>query len=283
MKIGLVLEGGACRSVFSAGVLDALMDAGIKADYVIGVSAGACYMASYCSGQRGRNYKIMKEYIPDKRYMGVRYLLNPENRSYFNLNFVYNEIVNELVPFDYEALEDFPGRIVAVVTNIESGNAEYIDVPRNDKKSVLLRASCALPILFPPIKFKGQYYMDGGIVDPIPIEHTLAAGCDKVIVIVTRDRNYIKMPEPGLEFGKRKYRRYQEFVRSLDERTMRYNGALSRMKKREKEGKAFVIAPKDSSRYKRIERDSMELTSWYMDGFNIANERLDELKAFLEG
>ncbi len=282
MKLGMIFEGGACRSAFSAGAMDALMDEKIQGDYLIGVSAGACYMVSYASGQRGRNKELVVRYIPDRRYMGPKYLSDRRNRCFFNMKFIYEQIPNYYLPFDYDAFAAFPGEVVAVVTNLQTGKPEYFPVPRRDRRSTLLRATCALPLMFPPIEYKGQLYMDGGITDPIPITHAVQSGCDKNIVVLTQDRNYIKAPEKALEIGKLRYRHWPNFIKALDERTMRYNGALDRVRRYEAEGKAFVIAPKDSSKYHRIEKDPAVLESWYNDGYEAVMERMAELRAYLQ-
>ena len=282
MKIGMIFEGGACRSAFSAGVMDAFLDENIQGDYLIGVSAGACYMASYASGQRGRNKELVVRYIPDRRYMGPKYLSKRRNHSYFNLDFIYDQIPNYYLPFDYRAFAAFPGEVIAVVTNMETGKPEYLPIPRKDRRSTLLRATCALPLMFPPIEYCGKLYMDGGITDPIPVAHTLEeAGCDKAVVVLTQDRRYIKAPEKALEIGKLRYRDYPAFVKALDERTMRYNGALARVRKYEEEGRAFVIAPRDSSGYHRLEQDPKVLEQWYDDGYQAAMDSMDALRAFL--
>ena len=281
MKLGVIFEGGACRSAFSAGVMDALLDEKIRGDYLIGVSAGACYMVSYASGQRGRNKELVVRYIPDRRYMGPKYLSDRRNRSFFNMEFIYDQIPNYYLPFDYDAFAAFPGEVVAVVTNMKTGKPEYLPVPRHDRRSTLLRATCALPLLFPPIEYQGQFYMDGGITDPIPITHAVQSGCDKNIVVLTQDRRYIKAPEQALEIGKLRYRAWPNFIKALDERTMRYNGALERVRRCEANGTAFVIAPKDSSKYHRIEKDPKVLEVWYNDGYAAAMERMPALKAYL--
>ncbi len=281
MKIGMILEGGACRAAFSAGAIEALMEEGITADYLLGVSAGACYMMSYASGQRGRNKELLLRYIPDRRYMGPQYMTDRRNRSYFNLDFIYDQIPNYYLPYDYQACKAFPGEIKAVVTNLRTGAPEYLPVDRGDRRNTLLRATCALPLLFPPIRYRGELYMDGGITDPIPVKRSVEAGCDKNILVLTQDRRYIKSPEKALEIGKMRYRDYPAFVKALDERTMRYNGALERVRKYEAEGKVFVIAPQDSSGYHRLEKDPELLEQWYNDGYEEARNRMDALKAYL--
>ena len=132
MKTGLVLEGGALRAVFSSGVCDALLESGLLTDYVIGVSAGIAYGVSYVSQQPRRNLKVVTTYAPDRRYMGMRNLLDRNNRSYFGLKFAYDTIPNQLVPLDYKAMETYPGQVEAVVTNLNTGEADYYPVPRSD-------------------------------------------------------------------------------------------------------------------------------------------------------
>ena len=149
MKTGLVLEGGALRTIFSSGVCDALLDGGVMVDYVIGVSAGIAYGVSYISRQPRRNLEIVTRYAGDRRYMGMNNLADRHNRSYFGLEFVYDTIPNELVPFDYQTFAAYPGQVEAVVTNLSTGEAEYMPVPREDDKFLLLQATCALPLMFP--------------------------------------------------------------------------------------------------------------------------------------
>ena len=192
MKAGMVFEGGAFRTVFSCGVMDSFLDEGIMPDYMIGVSAGAAYGTSYASKQKGRNLEIIKTYCNDKRYMGMRNLLNPKNRSYYNLKFSYETIANELIPFDAETFRKYPGESKAVVTNVLTGNAEYFDIDRNDPHYTLLKATCALPLLFPLIYINDTPYLDGGLSDSIPFEQAFKDGCDKVVVILTREEGYKK-------------------------------------------------------------------------------------------
>ena len=168
MKTGLVLEGGALRTIFSSGVTDAFLDAGLMPDYTVGVSAGIAYGVSYLSRQKWRNLQILTHYADDPRYMGMRNLLDPYNRAYFGLKLAYETIPNELIPFDYDAFAAYPGEVEAVVTNLNTGAAEYLPVPRRDAHFTVLQATCALPLLFPVIHMGGQPYLDGGCSDAIP-------------------------------------------------------------------------------------------------------------------
>ena len=149
MKTGIVLEGGAIRTIFSTGVCDALLTRGLMTDYVIGVSAGIAYGVSYVSKQSRRNLDIMVRYINDKRYMGWENLLRRGNHAYFGLDFVFETIPKQLVPFDYDTFAAYPGEVEAAVTNMDTGRPEYFPVERGDDRLKLLQATCALPFLFP--------------------------------------------------------------------------------------------------------------------------------------
>ena len=187
MKLGMVFEGGANRTVFSCGVMDKFLEENIMPDYYIGVSAGMAYGLSYLSGQKGRNLELMEKYMADKRYMGMRHLLNRKEHAYYNTKFVFEEVPNELLPLDYDALARFPGEIEAAVTNIHTGKAEYMEVPRGKEMKDLLIATCSLPILFQPVKIGRHYYLDGGLADSVPYEHAMEMGCEKLVVVLRGD------------------------------------------------------------------------------------------------
>ena len=164
---GLILEGGTFRPVFSCGVLDALLDEGLMFDYVSGVSAGITYAFSYLAGQRGRNLRIFTTYRNDKRYLSLENF--PKCGSIFGLDFVFDEVPNRLVPFDWETFHRYRGRVRVGVTNALTGKAEYLDGMQLDRPCTMLRATCALPHMFPPIEINGTPYYDGGVADSIPI------------------------------------------------------------------------------------------------------------------
>ena len=216
MKTGMVLEGGAVRTIYSTGVCDALLTRSLMTDYVIGVSAGIAYGVSYVSRQPRRNLDIMVNYINDKRYMGLGNLLRRDNRAYFGLEFVYSTIPNQLVPFDYDTFAAYPGEVEAVVTNLDTGAAEYFPLDRRDDKFKLLQATCALPFLFPVFHIQGRPCMDGGAADAIPYERAFAKGCDRVIVVLTRERDYVRRPEklqPLIDLAYRKYPKFCDTMR----------------------------------------------------------------------
>lgn len=282
MKTGLVLEGGALRTIFSAGVCDGLLAGGVMTDYVVGVSAGAAYGVSYLSGQQGRNLEVATRFAPDKRYMGMANLLRKDNRSYFGLDFTFRRIPEELVPFDYETFAAWPGTMEAVVTNLNTGKADYLEVPRDAQGSaLLLQASCALPLMFPVFHIDGQPYLDGGVADGIPFERALEQGCDRVIVVLTKPRDYVRKSDHALRLVERKYRQWPNFCYTMQKRAEIYNKCRERLFQFEREGKILVIAPETTHGVSRTERDVEKLRLLWADGFQQATDRMEEIRAFM--
>ncbi len=279
MKLGITMEGGASRTVFSCGVTDVFLEEGIMPDYFIGVSAGIAYGVSYLSGQKGRNLELATKYMGDKRYMGARHLL--KNRNFYNLEFAFGEVPNKLLPFDMDAFEAFPGKVVAGVTNIHTGKPEYLEVPRRDDKYEVLVASCALPILFQPVKVGKHYYLDGGLSDSIPYKQAIKEGCDKNIVILTRERGYVKKQERAGKISQKLYKKYPKIVEDLEKRPERYNACMKELLEQEKAGEVFVIAPETTYGIGRTESNPEKLRQLYDEGYQMAKERMPELKKYL--
>ena len=283
MKTGIVLEGGAVRTIYSTGVCDALLTRNLLTDYVIGVSAGIAYGVSYVSRQPRRNLEIMVRYINDRRYMGAGNLLRRDNRAYFGLDFVFATIPNQLVPFDYDAFAAYPGEVEAVVTNLDTGEPEYFPVPRRDDKFEILRASCALPFLFPVFDIGGKPCMDGGAADAIPFERALAKGCGRLIVVLTRERDYLRQPEKLQPLIDLMYRRYPKFCDTMRRRADAYNESRRKLFQLEREGRAMLFAPTSTRGFRRTERDVEKIRALWKDGYQQGLARLEEAEAFLSG
>ena len=281
MKTGLVLEGGASRTIFTCGILDALLDNNIFLNYVAGASAGISYGVSYLSKQSGRNHKITELYMNDKRYMGFGNMLDRNNRSYYGLDFVFGEVPARLLPFDFDEYKRNGENGFGAVTNIETGKTEYMRVKAEDKKWTVLRASCALPILFSPIKINGAYYMDGGITDSIPFRYALDSGLDKVIVVLTRPRGYVKKPEKLTSTVRLKYPKYPKLAEALKNRHIMYNRELEELSQLEKEGKALVLAPEKDYGIKRTENDPKILLPFEKEGYDYAVRNLETIRSFI--
>ena len=282
MKTGLVLEGGALRAIFSSGVCDGLLDGGIMTDYVVGVSAGIAYGVSYVSKQPRRNLEVVTRFAPDRRYMGLRNLTDRDNRSYFGLEFGFSTIPNELVPFDYDTFAAFPGEVEAVVTNLNTGRADYLPVPRRDRESVVLQASCAMPLLFPIFEINGQPYLDGGIGDAIPWQRALDK-CGRVGVVLTRPRHYRRKPDKAMKLVRRRYKDYPAFVEVMERRAEVYNRDREELFQAEREGKLLVIAPESTLGVARTERDTEKLRLLWAEGYQAAIDRLEEIRDYLQG
>ena len=281
MKTGLVLEGGALRTIFSSGVCDAFLDLDLPMpDYTIGVSAGLAYGVSYLARQSRRNLKLVTTYANDPRYMSLRNLADPKNRSYFGLKFTYETIPQRLLPFDYDAFDAYPGNIEVVVTNLNTGKAEYLPLPRRDCPNLLLEASCAIPLMFPAIEVQGQAYYDGGCSDAIPWKHAFEAGCDRVVVVLTRERDYRKEPSKTLRLLEASFRKYPEFLEAMRTRAERYNTCREELFALEQAGKVIVIAPDDTLGCSRTEKDTEVLRALWQSGYFAGRRYSDQVRAF---
>ena len=282
MKTALVLEGGASRTYFSIGVMDALMKHGICADYVIGSSAGIANGISYVTNQQGRSLEIGMKYLNDKRYMGLWHLLNPFNRSYFNLKFVFQKIPEKLVLFDYDAFKAFKGNVIAAVTDIKTGKVHYLEVPRDDRTWKTVIASCSLPVMFKPVKINGHLFLDGGMSDSIPYKKAMDDGCEKVIVVLTREKEFVKGDEAMKGLINIMYRKYPRLLEAIANRPDMYNKAREEIFRLEEEGKLFVIMPEDTKNFDRMEADPDKIKDIYTKGYEITERRIEELKKYLE-
>ncbi|MEE5992339.1 MAG: patatin family protein [Oscillospiraceae bacterium] len=283
MKIGLVLEGGAHRTIFSCGVMDALLEAKINADYVVGTSAGITYGMSYVARQKGRNREMFRRYVRSSRYMGIPHLLNPFNRSYYNLKYVFDTIPNQKLPVDYNTLRTFQGEAIAVVTNMETGEPEYLPVGVDDPSWKVLQATCALPLLFKPISINGRMYADGGVADSIPFMKAIEEKCDRIIVVLTRERSYRKTAESATNYIVRHYqKKYPAYAEKIRNRHERYNACIEEIAKREENGEIYVIAPEDTLQVGRTEKDVSKLMALYAQGYAITMQQLNALKAYME-
>ena len=281
MKTGLVLEGGALRTIYSCGVLDSFLDAQLPLpDYFVGVSAGAAYGTSYLARQNRRNLKLITSYAGDRRYMGVRNMLNPKNKSYFGLKFAYDTIPNELVPFDYDAFQAYPGTAEAVVTNIATGGAEYLPIPRNERYNKTILASTSIPLMFPVVEIDGNEYLDGGCADAIPWKHALEVGCDRLLVVLTRERDYRKEPDGSIRAIARTFKKNPEFVEAMRTRAERYNQDREELFEAEREGKVLVLAPEDTLGCSRTERDTEILRALWQQGYFAGRKLTDTMREF---
>ena len=276
---GLVLEGGTFRPIFSCGVMDALLSENIMLPYCVGVSAGIADAVSYISRQPQRNLEIMQKYRNDKRYMGKSHLR--KEKSLFGLDFVFGEIPDKLVPFDWDSFLKYEGQLLVGVTNAETGQAEYKNGKDMDEKFTMLRATCALPMFFPAIELDGKKYYDGGLADPIPVEKALDDGCDKLIIILTQPKGFVKRHERYNKMGAHLLaRKYPEIKKSILSRPELYNETVKYCEALAKEGKAMIIRP--THPLDSFESDVRKLEMAYWHGYRMTKEKMSKIKRFIE-
>ena len=278
MKTGLVLEGGAMRGMYTAGVLDVFMEHGVHFDGIIGVSAGAVFGVNYLSGQRGRVIRYNCRFNTDKNYMGVGCLLKTGN--YFNTEYAYYRVPRELDLFDDETYMSSGVPFYAVVTNVETGEPEYMRVESVLGQMETLRASASMPFASKPVEINGKKYLDGGVTDSIPFEKFAEMGYEKQVVILTRDMSYRKKPMNGALISLF-YRKYPEFRRRLKNRHIVYNESVHKLAELEKAGRVFVIRPSVPIEISRTEREPEKLKQVYALGRTDAERELERLEKYL--
>jgi len=281
LKKGLILEGGAMRGLFSAGVMDVLMEAGIVFDGAIGVSAGAAFGCNYKSGQIGRVLRYNTRFCADKRYSGLQVLLREGN--IFSASFCYDMVPHHYDPFDYEAYEKSPMEFYVVCSDIESGEAVYHRYEgRHDHGLEWIRASASMPLVSCPVEIEGRKYLDGGITDSIPVRFFERIGYDKNVVVLTQPEGYAKDDSLLVELIKLRYaRRYPKLVERMKTQNWRYNETLEYIARREHAGDLLVIRPDQRLPARRVEKDPAKLKTAYEIGRRIASARLAEIRSYL--
>lgn len=277
----LVLEGGSLRCLFTAGVLDVLTEEGIELSYVNGVSAGTMTGMNYITGQKGRILRINEEYLHDKRYMGIKNLL--KNRQVFNFDFVFGELSEKLVPFDYDRFYGSPQKFEVVATRCKTGKPEFFEKSQCSEMIQAIQASSSMPLLSSMVTVNHKKYLDGGISLPIAYQRAIDLGYKKIVLILTRNHGYRKKPLRSMTL--RAYDRYfaplSELRASLYEVPERYNRMQEEIEQLEQEGRIFVIRPKEPVRVSRLERDLGKLKELHREGVETARERLSELRRYL--
>jgi len=279
MKVGLVLEGGGMRALFTAGVLDALLDVKeLDIDGIVGVSAGALFGANYVSGQKERAIRYNKKYARDKRYMGLHSWITTGNAV--NKEFAFYEIPFKLDVFDQEKFKQSKIDFYVVMTNVENGQAEYVLIKDVFEQMEYLRATSALPFASKIIEINGKKYLDGGISDSIPIDYCQSLGYDKIIVVLTRPENIHK--EDKLNFlYKLVYRKYPNLVERLINMGKDYEVVLKKIKDLENENKIFVIRPPEVLKIGRLEKNEDKIQNVYDIGLNTGIKEIDNLLNYL--
>lgn len=274
----LILEGGTFRTVFTAGILDAFLDHEIMMPYIVGISAGAINACSYVSEQKERTFRVLSDYRHDKRYMGFRNFF--KEKSLFGLNFAYDIVPNQLDLFDWETFQSYKGTVQFGVTNAKTGQVEYKNALEMDKSCTLLRATCAIPVLFPEIKLGEEPYFDGGLADPIPIRKAIEDGFEKHVLILTRPIGYRKHTDRQSKITmKLLSSRYPKLVETMKRRVIRYNETIRSIERLEEEGKVFIFRPEHP--IQSLEKDVNVMRKNYELGYMQAVEKMNQFKQFL--
>jgi predicted patatin/cPLA2 family phospholipase len=277
----LVLEGGSLRGVFTAGVLDVLIEQEIELSYVNGVSAGSMSGMSYISKQSGRTIRVNLDYVRDKRFLSFRNMVR--NRSIFNFDFLFGELSDTLVPFDYDTFNNSRQIFEVVATRCKTGKPEYFEKSTSEDFISAVKASSSIPVLSSMISVNGKKYLDGGCSMPVAYQRAIDLGYEKVVVILTREKGYRK---PLLDkWTKKGYERYfgplPKLLKALQDVPERYNWMQEEIDQLEAEGRIFVIRPDKHVTVQRTEQDKRKLESLYEDGRRLAEANLDDLKRYL--
>lgn len=281
--VALVLEGGGMRGAYSAGVLDAMFDNGLKFGGYAGTSAGATHLCNYLSEQRNRNFRLDTVHSKDKRYMSLGNWLRTGN--YFDLEFCYHTVPEKIDPFDFDkfkenaAVSDF----YVAASNVETGCAEHLIVRDLRSDMDAIRSSSSLPLISSLVEYDGKKMFDGNIADSIPFEFMDSIGFKRQVVIVTRPLGYQKSANNLLPIYRLVYRKYPKFVKAVGNRHIRYNKCLQTLADWESREKSFVFRPSVPMKISRVEKDTTKIVALYELGLNDAREQMPALLKFLEG
>ena len=281
MKKGLVLEGGAMRGLFTAGIIDVMMEAGIEPDGIIGVSAGAAFGCNYKSRQPGRAIRYNTRFAKDARYSGIWSLL--KSGDYFNAEFGYHIIPKQYDVFDDEAFDKNPMEFIVVCTDVETGKPVYQQLTRADYDTYeWIRASASMPLASKVVELAGLKLLDGGVADSIPLAYAESIGYDRNVVILTQPEGYQKEHNPFMPLMRLALRKYPHMIEAMDTRHLMYNRQLEFVSQAEREGRCLVIRPKQKIPIGHISHDPENMRQVYDRGRDMGKEKLNDIKAFYE-
>lgn len=279
MKNGLVLEGGGMRALFTAGILDEMMENNIQPDGIVGVSAGATFGCNYKSQQPGRVLRYSLRFRNDPRYMGLRSLLTTGNLV--NADFSYHTLPTELDIFDFETFNNNPIDFHIVATNVDTGEPVYRQLNTLDDELIdWLRASASLPIVSKPVTMEGIRMLDGGMADSIPLKYFQEQGYEKNIVILTQPKGFKKKQPSGISFLRFLLKETPVIAEALANRHLMYNEELDYISEEEKKGNTLLIYPDEELPIGRIEQDEKKIKNVYNMGRELARYKMEQIKAF---
>ncbi len=280
MKKGLIMEGGAMRGMFTAGVIDVMMEHGIVFDGAVGVSAGAAFGCNYKSKQIGRVIRYNTRFSRDKRYGGFRVLLKEGN--FYSKQFCYEEVPMVYDVFDFDTYESNPMEFYVVATDVETGKAEYHKLAdRHDHGFEWIRASASMPLVSQMVEIDGRKFLDAALADSIPVRQFEAMGYDRNVVILTQPLGFRKKPDSLLPVMKWYYRKFPRLVEAMAARHEQYNATLDHIARRERAGELLVIRPLEKLPISRTEKDPDKLRQVYEIGRRTAENRIAEIRKYL--
>ena len=281
MKKGLVLEGGAMRGLFTAGIIDVMMEAGVEPDGLIGVSAGAAFGCNYKSRQPGRAIRYNTRFAKDARYSGLKSLLT--TGDYFNAQFGYHIVPYQYDLFDVAAFEQNPMEFMVVCTDVLTGQAVYHKMNRVDYDELeWLRASASMPLASKVVEVAGHKLLDGGVADSIPLAYFESIGYDRNVVILTQPEGYVKHRTKLMPLMRIGLRRYPEMIQAMDRRYLMYNRELEFVRQAEREGCCLVIRPDEKLPIGHISHDPEEMKRVYQIGREMGDRYIERIKAFYQ-
>lgn len=276
---GLVLEGGGMRGIYTAGVLDVLLEHNITFDGVIGVSAGAIHGGTFVSRQKGRNLRYYKKYCMDKRFISISNWI--KTGDIVGEQFCYHDIPDKLDLFDYDTFKNSSTKFYCGCSNVRTGKAEYLPIDDMHEDIEVMRASASLPYFSKLVDIKGEKYLDGGCTDSVPVEAFQKMGYKHNVVVLTRDHSYVKKEELSF-LPKLMYRKYPEFAKALLNRHNNYNETVKRICEMEKDGEIFVIRPEMPLEIGRLEKDPEKLQTVYDIGVSDAEKAIESMKKWMD-
>ena len=281
-KVGLVLEGGAMRGMYTAGVLDTFMDHKIKIDGIIGVSAGALFGPNYFSNQKGRVIRYNKRFCKDRRYMSFLNFIFTGNA--INKKFAFYDVTTKYDIFDNDTFMKNNTGYYVTATNVETGKADYFELKNVLEQMEILRATSAIPLVSKMVKIDGKKYLDGGVSDSIPIDKCKTLGYDKIIVVLTRPLDYRKEPlsDRKIKMINLRYKKYPQLIKTMKNRHLEYNRTIEKIIDLENKKEIFVIRPSESINVKVIERNPHNLQKVYDLGIKDAKKIMKDLKKYLQ-
>ena len=281
MKKGLVLEGGAMRGLFTAGIIDVMMEAGVEPDGLIGVSAGAAFGCNYKSRQPGRAIRYNTRFAKDARYSGLKSLLT--TGDYFNAQFGYHIVPYQYDLFDVGTFEQNPMEFIVVCTDVLTGQAVYHKMDRVDYDELeWLRASASMPLASKVVEVAGRKLLDGGVADSIPLAYFESIGYDRNVVILTQPEGYVKHRTKLMPLMRIGLRHYPEMIQAMDRRYLMYNHELEFVRQAEREGRCLVIRPDEKLPIGHISHDPEEMKRVYQIGREMGDRYIERIKAFYQ-